>query len=103
MPTGTYDAIDDLTQRYPGWTVLWKPLGVPELIYPAGRVVLLEEQDHPDRNRALAHAIVHLDLHLDSRGEFTDCQEAQAEFLADVRLDQHGYWAAGPSRRDTDG
>lgn len=82
-----YDAAEDLAGRYPGWGVLWRPIGCREVIHPVTRLIVLDVSLEGDQE-ALAHAVAHLDLHLDGEGPFTASQEDQASFLAQVRMDR---------------
>lgn len=88
--TDKYDAAKDLAERWPGWIVHLKDLaGVPEVICCDERKLLLDVGAWPEGEAyAVAHALAHLDLgHHERYGTFTAEHEAEADWLAQVRLD----------------
>lgn len=88
-----YDPMGDAAERWSEWRFLTTPLrGVTsELISPQAKAVLIDQAwwDR-DAAEALAHQIAHLDLghHEDMGRPFTDEDERQAVWLAQVRLDR---------------
>jgi hypothetical protein len=85
-----YDPAADAAERWPEWTVRLADLhGLGEVIDLDARVILTDSaQCGPEM--ALAHSLSHLDLgHLEAvpSGRFSEAQEADADWLAEVRLD----------------
>lgn len=65
-----------------------------EVLLPGSKLILLDCAVE-DQEMELAHALAHLDLHLDSieaGAGFSDDEEAQADWLAALRLDRPGTW-----------
>ncbi|MBA8794920.1 hypothetical protein FHX74_002548 [Friedmanniella endophytica] len=90
-PTVTYDPHDDLTHRHPGWTVTAAAEGPAELILWARREIRLNPRatSHGCHRRLLAHAVAHVDLHLEGRHDpFTAEEERQADALSRVKLER---------------
>jgi hypothetical protein len=82
-----YDPEADLAKRWPGWTVLDTPDVEPgERFFPGYRTVVMNSNG--DREWLFAHVVAHLDLdHHVVSGDFTPGDEADADWLAGVRLD----------------
>lgn len=84
-----YDAAADLKARFPSWKVEVRTSGPAEQIDAVYRTI----QVNPPRSvgYALAHAVAHLDLgHAcqHGRGRFSPQQEADAHWLAELRMDE---------------
>lgn len=85
----TYDPGRDAATRYPDWVIRHRPLlGVPEVMCPDRRVILLERgHSAAERRCSLAHAVAHIDLgHTAAVGWWSERQEAAADRLAARRL-----------------
>jgi hypothetical protein len=85
-----YEPGTDATQRHGEWSIRLAPLfGLGEVIDVPRKLFLIDPAKHGDRY-AMAHAIAHLDLeHVteDGGGAFTAEEEADADGLARLRLD----------------
>src|SRR5690242_18573471 len=59
-----YDPGADAARRYPDWVIRHRDLrGVPEVMCPTRKVILLEDtHDRASRRCSLAHAVAHIDL-----------------------------------------
>lgn len=86
-----YDPEQDLAQKHPQWSVRLSSLhGMGEIVDIAKRLILIDSSSRGD-DYAYAHAVAHLDLgHITraANGEFTAQQEADAHWLALIRLDR---------------
>lgn len=84
-----YSPLLDMNARWPGWRILFAPLGdCDEAFYADRRLIVLDPGDDPEW--AVAHATAHLDLEHYAVGidvEFSPEQEADADGLARLRLD----------------
>lgn len=87
-----YDGLLDAANRWAGWTIKPAPLdGIKEVISPAKKLILFDESRDPCE--ATAHAVAHLDLrHHEDAGWMCEEQEAQADWLAQVRIDGERSW-----------
>lgn len=89
--TSRYRPMDDLRKRWPGWRIVRRVLPhAVEVIRPREKLILIDA-DHfnEDPGLHLAHAIAHLDLHLDQMPAwFSDAQCQDADFYAELRLDR---------------
>jgi len=85
-----YEPRTDAAQRHGEWSIRLAPLfGLGEVIDVPRKLFLIDPEKHGDRY-ALAHAVAHLDLeHVseDGGGAFTAEEEADADGLARLRLD----------------
>lgn len=90
----TYDPVADAAEKWPEWRFIRSNTGgIPELICPGRRVVLLDaDWCERDEAGAFAHALAHLDLghHESASGRFSTEDEKHANWLAKVRLDREG-------------
>ena len=89
----TYNAAADGAMRWPDWRILTTNFhGVTtELLCPSKRAVLVDQEWYEqDPEWAVAHQVAHLDLghHLDLGRPYTSEDEAQADWLAQLRLDR---------------
>lgn len=84
----TYDPGADAAERLPDWVIRHYPdLGVPEVMCPERRVILIERgHSRAQRRCSLAHAIAHVDLDHQASRALTQLQEAAADRLAARRL-----------------
>lgn len=86
----TYDPAADAAERWPGWTVQLADLhGMGEVIDLDTHVILTDPK-HSGPEMAIAHSLSHLDLaHHEHAycGRFSEAQEAEADWLAKMRLD----------------
>ncbi|GAA1437854.1 hypothetical protein GCM10009616_40330 [Microlunatus lacustris] len=98
MPRGcrknqTYDPASDLAARWPKWRIKLTDLaGVPHIICADHRLLLIDPTAWPEGEEfAATHSIAHLDLgHAAVDGMLSREQEDQADWLAQVRLDEEG-------------
>ncbi len=86
-----HQAATDLSERWPSWTVYEVedlPPGVTERWLTPSETVLVNSVGC-GREWALAHVTAHLDLshHVQAREGFTQAQEDDATWLAEMRLD----------------
>jgi hypothetical protein len=85
-----YEPGDDAAQRHGDWSIRLAPLyGLGEVVDVPRKLILIDPEKQGDRY-AIAHAIAHLDLeHVseDGGGPFTAEEEADADGLARLRLD----------------
>lgn len=85
----SYDPGADAAARYPDWVIRHRDLrGVPEVMCPDRKVILIEDShDRVRRRCSLAHAVAHIDLgHQALRGVLSKRQELAADKLAAGRL-----------------
>lgn len=83
-----YDPGRDAAKRYPDWVIRHHHnLGVPEVMCPVRKVVLIERgHEWAERRCSLAHAVAHIDLEHQALSTLTRWQEAAADRLAARRL-----------------
>lgn len=86
----TYDPMRELGCRWPDWRVVHVPTRGFEIILSGPQLVMIDCAAD-DQEMELAHALAHLDLHMDviqAGCGFSDDEEWQADWLARVRLDR---------------
>lgn len=85
-----YDAWKDAAERWPGWRIWRVALGRREkVIVPDDKLILVNEKVDPEFGAA--QSVSHLDLgHHELTGVLSAEQQAQAQWLARVRLDAEG-------------
>jgi hypothetical protein len=83
-----YDPGQDAASRFGDWVIRHHAnLGVPEVMCPVRKVILIERDDsRAGRRCSLAHAIAHIDLEHQASAGLTRWQEAAADRLACRRL-----------------
>jgi len=91
-----YNAFNDQLARHPNWTVKVTELhGLGEVFDLPMRLALVDPAQRGP-HYAVAHVLAHLDLgHVNPRsgGRFTAEQEADAHWLACLRLDEEAHGA----------
>jgi hypothetical protein len=90
-----FDPYSDLAAKWPEWTVKLVELGGLDEVIVTSRQLILIDPARGGEEWAVAHACSHLDLshHLAGPGgTFSAAQEADADWLARVRLDVSIDW-----------
>lgn len=90
----SYSPWSDVGERWSDWTVVSAPTENHEVIVAGPHLILLDCAS-TDAELALAHHLSHLDLHMGtvlSGDGFSAQQEAEADWLARLRLDRPGTW-----------
>lgn len=90
--TSRYDPITDLLERWPGWRFECRPLDedTAAAFVLEGKLIELDSESFDcDWELALAHAIAHLDLHMDPMPRrLSDQQCIDADLYAEIGLDR---------------
>jgi len=98
-----HDPWAELAAEWPGWQVNPRQLdGIPEVWSVARRMVLLDQGWYDrDPHLAMAHVLAHLDLRHHLRMPLTAQDEADADGLAMIRLDDVPRWWPEPDGEST--